>query len=74
MEVSDAGIEHFVLAAADFNKILVIVVHERTDNIAYQDLDRTMEKILANTLAYLQTTDGQIDDMTAKTYQFYKRT
>ena len=41
--------------------------------IAYQDLDRTMEKILANTLAYLQTTDGQIDDMTAKTYQFYKR-
>ena len=41
--------------------------------IAYQDLDWTMEKILANKLAYLQTTDGPIDDMTAKTYQFYKR-
>ena len=41
--------------------------------IAYQDLDLTMERILANTLAYLQTADGQIDDMTAKTYQYYKR-
>lgn len=41
--------------------------------IAFQDLDWTMEKILANTLAYLRTTDGQVDDMTTKTYQFYKR-
>lgn len=41
--------------------------------IAFQDLDWTMEKILANTLAYLQTTDNQVDDMTAKTYQYYKR-
>lgn len=46
---------------------------EMIRRIAYQDLDWTMEKILANTLAYLQTTDGQVDDMTSKTYQFYKR-
>lgn len=41
--------------------------------IAFQDLDWTMEKILANTLAYLRTTDGQLDDMTIKTYNYYKR-
>jgi len=41
--------------------------------IAFHDLDRTMEKILANTLAYLQTTDGQLDDMTIKTYNYYKQ-
>lgn len=41
--------------------------------IAFQDLDWTMEKILEDTLAYLQTTDGQVDSMTVKTYQFYKR-
>lgn len=41
--------------------------------IAFHDLDRTMEKILANTLAYLQTSDGQVDDMTIKTYNYYKQ-
>lgn len=46
---------------------------EMVRRIAYQDLDWTMENILANTLAYLQTTEGQADDMTAKTYQFYKK-
>lgn len=46
---------------------------EMVRRIAYQDLDWTMENILANTLAYLQTTDGQVDDMTVKTYEFYKR-
>ncbi len=46
---------------------------EMVRRIAYQDLDWTMENILANTLAYLQTTEGQIDDMTIKTYQFYKK-
>lgn len=46
---------------------------EMIRRIAYQDLDWTMEKILANTLAYLQTTDGQVDEMTSKTYQYYKR-
>ena len=41
--------------------------------LAYQDLDSTMEKILGDTLAYLRTTDGQVDDMTNRTYQYYKR-
>lgn len=40
--------------------------------IAFYDLDLTMEKILANTLAYLRTADGQMDDMTIKTYNYYK--
>lgn len=40
--------------------------------IAFYDLDLTMEKILANTLAYLKTADGQMDDMTIKTYNYYK--
>lgn len=40
--------------------------------IAFHDLDRTMEKILANTLAYLRTSEGQLDDMTIKTYNYYK--
>lgn len=46
---------------------------EMIRRIAFQDLDWTMEKILANTLAYLRTTDGQLDDMTVKTYEFYRR-
>ena len=40
--------------------------------MAYQDLDKTLLKILEDTLAYLQTTDGQIDDMTMQTYDYYK--
>lgn len=40
--------------------------------MAYQDLDKTLLKILEDTLAYLQTTDNQIDDMTLKTYNYYK--
>lgn len=40
---------------------------------AFQDLDRTMEKILANTLAYLQSCEGQVDDMTLKTYRYYRQ-
>lgn len=46
---------------------------EMIRRIAFQDLDWTMEKILANTLAYLRTSDGQVDEMTTKTYQYYKR-
>lgn len=46
---------------------------EMIRRIAYQDLDWTMEHILVNTLAYLRTTDGQVDDMTVKTYEFYRR-
>lgn len=40
--------------------------------MAYQDLDKTLLKILEDTLAYLQATDGQIDEMTLKTYHYYK--
>lgn len=46
---------------------------EMIRRIAFQDLDWTMEKILANTLAYLRTADGQVDDMTVRTYEYYKR-
>lgn len=46
---------------------------EMIRRIAYQDLDWTMEHILTNTLAYLRTTEGQVDDMTVKTYEFYRR-
>ena len=49
-----------------------IADHDVMRRLAYQDLDCTMEKILANTLAYLRTTDGQTDEMTVKTYQYYK--
>ena len=46
---------------------------EMIRRLAFQDLDWTMEKILANTLAYLRTTDNQVDDMTSRTYEYYKR-
>ena len=45
---------------------------ETIRQMAYRDLDATMAKILENTLAYLKTTDGQIDHMTKETYQYYK--
>lgn len=41
--------------------------------MAYLDLDKTLLKILEDTLAYLQTTENQIDDMTLKTYQYYNQ-
>lgn len=44
---------------------------EQIRQMAYQNLDATMAKILKNTLAYLKTTDGQIDHMTEETYQYY---
>ena len=46
---------------------------EMIRRLAFQDLDWTMEKILANTLAYLRTTDNQVDDMTSRTYEYNKR-
>lgn len=39
--------------------------------MAYQDLDKTLLKILNDTLLYLNSTDGQIDPMTKKTYEYY---
>ena len=35
---------------------------------AYEDLDKAMFRILEDTLAYLQSTDGKIDSMTKATY------
>ncbi len=46
---------------------------EAIRQLAYRDLDKTMSKILESTLAYLKTTDGQIDHMTEETYQYYKK-
>lgn len=40
--------------------------------MAYQDLNKTLLKILDDTLSYLNSTDGQIDPMTKKTYEYYK--
>jgi len=45
---------------------------EQIRRTAYRDLDATMAKILENTLAYLKTTDGEIDGMTEDTYQYYR--
>lgn len=41
--------------------------------MAYQDLDKTLLKILEDTLAYLASADGQIDPMTRETYEYYKK-
>lgn len=40
--------------------------------MAYQDLDKTLLKILEDTLSYLGSTDGQIDPMTKETYEYYR--
>ena len=39
--------------------------------MAYQDLDKTLLKILEDTLSYLRSIDGSIDPMTNETYEFY---
>lgn len=41
--------------------------------LAFIDLDKAMFKILEDTLVYLNTIDGDIDPMTQKTYDFYKK-
>lgn len=41
--------------------------------LAFIDLDKAMLKILEDTLVYLNTIDGDIDPMTQKTYDFYKK-
>ncbi|MCM1386463.1 MAG: bis(5'-nucleosyl)-tetraphosphatase (symmetrical) YqeK [Bacillus sp. (in: Bacteria)] len=40
--------------------------------LAYQDLDKTMFRILEDTLAYLRSVDGKIDSMTRQTYESIK--
>lgn len=39
--------------------------------MAYQDLDRTLCKILSDTLDYLSRKGGKIDSMTRDTYEYY---
>lgn len=39
--------------------------------LAFEDLDAALLKILGDTLEYLQSMDGEIDPMTAKTYEYY---
>ena len=41
--------------------------------MAYQDLDKTLLKILEDTLSYLMSGGGQIDPMTKETYEYYRK-
>lgn len=41
--------------------------------LAFIDLNQALLKILEDTLVYLNTIDGEIDPMTQKTYDFYKK-
>lgn len=41
--------------------------------LAFIDIDQTMEKILSNTLAYLRKKGEPIDEMTQKTYDSYMK-
>lgn len=40
---------------------------------AYSDIDRCIEHILCNTITYLEKNSSVIDDMSIKTYEFYKK-
>lgn len=41
--------------------------------MAFVDLDKTLLMILGDTLEYLQSTGGETDPMTEKTYEYYSR-
>ena len=41
--------------------------------LAFEDIDRTMEKILSNTLKYLEGKSAPVDTMTRATYESYKK-
>ncbi len=45
---------------------------EMIRKMAFQDLDKALLKILTDTLSYLEDSTDDIDDMTQKTYDFYK--
>ena len=40
--------------------------------IAFQDIDKTLLKILEDTLQYLEKSEKEMDPMTQKTYEYYK--
>lgn len=42
--------------------------------LAFQDLDRALVEILKDTLSYLDKTENEIDPMTQKTYDYYRKT
>lgn len=46
---------------------------ESIRKMAYNDLDKTLFKILEDTLSYLRSAGGDIDPMTRETYEYYKR-
>lgn len=39
--------------------------------VAFKDLDKALVWILSDTLAYLKSSDGELDPMTQKTYDYY---
>ena len=39
--------------------------------LAFVDLDQCLVIVLKNILEYLETSDGEIDPMTRKTYEYY---
>lgn len=41
--------------------------------LAFQDLDRTLAEILKDTLSYLDGVENEIDPMTQRTYDYYKK-
>lgn len=41
--------------------------------LAFEDLDRTMEKILSNTLKHLEEKKVPVDAMTRTTYESYRK-
>lgn len=41
--------------------------------LAFQDLDKTLVEILEDTLSYLDGLENEIDPMTRKTYDYYKK-
>ncbi len=45
---------------------------EQIRRMAYQDLDRTLCKILEDTLSYLMSAGGLVDSMTKETYEYYR--
>ena len=40
--------------------------------LAFTDIDEALYRILEDTLVYLRTVEGDVDQMTQKTYDFYK--
>ena len=39
--------------------------------LSFEDLNLAMVRILGDTLQYLESTEGEIDPMTRKTYEYY---